>query len=217
MLAALSFGSEGCQQQCPQAHWSNVPGEESTPQEWVTTPRHAFHKYLGFELFTSHLWQWLNHSCPRRTCRSTRPVSQPMCSLLQPSESWASVSTTSQHMQEPRFISHRMPCGSIPKACNFYDHSFYYPTAEKWEKSTLHYGQGGTVTWWVPILHSGYGTQVEKAIGDWQCGLPWSGTDTRNDPHDTGKACSLHTAYLTTMSLNSTLGCPLGTSTGSQC
>lgn len=65
-------------------------------------------------------------------------VSQPMCSLLQSSESWAPVSTTSQHMREPRFISHRMLCGSIPKACNFYDPSFYYPTTQKWEKSTLH-------------------------------------------------------------------------------
>lgn len=25
------------------------------------------------------------------------------------------------------------------------------------------------VAWWVPILHSGCGTQVEKATGDWHC------------------------------------------------
>lgn len=54
MLAALSFGWEGCQQQCPQAHWSAVPGEESTHQEWVTT-RHAFHKYLVWAFHLSPL------------------------------------------------------------------------------------------------------------------------------------------------------------------
>lgn len=141
MLAALSSGSEAVNSRVSTGtpEWRARGGKHTPRMSNYTQARiPQVSRVWAFHLSPLTMIKQGQAAAGKPAGELVLLISQPMCSLLQPSESWAPGSTSSQHMWEPRFISHRMPCGSIPKASNFYDHSFYYPTAQKWEKSTLH-------------------------------------------------------------------------------